>query len=190
MRFEACLRMRFGRPYASSEEDKSAPPSPQIRMLLETRGAGALVVDESGNRKCGGGAASQRGPGQIGAENLPGSGRAGSRHRGSLRNLLDATPTRPTSRSSSAFRGSCGRLRRASSIACAQVTSRTPLKPHTCRRGAWGRKAADISIEGDRLVVQPVRPARYELADLVLQIREDNLHEEIPTGGPVGREAW
>jgi antitoxin MazE len=48
----------------------------------------------------------------------------------------------------------------------------------------------DLSIEGDRLVVQPVRPARYELADLVSQIREDNLHEEIPTGGPVGREAW
>lgn len=48
----------------------------------------------------------------------------------------------------------------------------------------------DISIEGDRLVIQPVRPARYELADLVSQIRKDNLHEEIPTGGPVGREVW
>ena len=48
----------------------------------------------------------------------------------------------------------------------------------------------DISIEGDRLIIQPVRPARYELKDLVSEIREDNLHEEIPTGVPLGREAW
>ncbi len=48
----------------------------------------------------------------------------------------------------------------------------------------------DISIEGDRLVIQPVRPSRYELKDLVSQIREDNLHGEIPMGGPVGREVW
>lgn len=48
----------------------------------------------------------------------------------------------------------------------------------------------DISIEGDRLVVQPVRPARYKLAELVSRIREDNFHEEVPTGSPVGREIW
>jgi len=48
----------------------------------------------------------------------------------------------------------------------------------------------DISIEGDRLVIQPVRPARYELRDLVSRIREDNLHDEIPTGDPVEREVW
>ena len=48
----------------------------------------------------------------------------------------------------------------------------------------------DISIEGDKLVIQPVRPSRYELKDLVSQIREDNIHDEIPTGDPVGREVW
>ena len=48
----------------------------------------------------------------------------------------------------------------------------------------------DISIEGDRLVIQPVRPARYELKELVSLIREDNIHEEIPTGRRVGREVW
>ncbi len=48
----------------------------------------------------------------------------------------------------------------------------------------------DISIEGDRLVVQRIRPLRYELRDLVSEIREDNLHDEIPTGDPAGREAW
>lgn len=48
----------------------------------------------------------------------------------------------------------------------------------------------DISIEGDRLIVQPVRPTKYELKDLVSQIREDNIHDEIPTGRRAGREVW
>ena len=48
----------------------------------------------------------------------------------------------------------------------------------------------DISIEGDRLIIQPVHPLRYKLKNLVSQIREENLHDEIPTGGPVGREVW
>ncbi len=50
--------------------------------------------------------------------------------------------------------------------------------------------SVDISIEGDRLIIKPVRPLRYKLKNLVSQIREDNLHDEIPTGGPVGREVW
>jgi antitoxin MazE len=48
----------------------------------------------------------------------------------------------------------------------------------------------DISIDGGKLVIQPVRPSKYELKDLVSQIREDNIHDEIPTGDPVGREVW
>ncbi len=50
--------------------------------------------------------------------------------------------------------------------------------------------AVDISIQGDRLVIQAVRPQRYELDDLLSQIREANLHDEIDTGRQVGREAW
>ncbi len=50
--------------------------------------------------------------------------------------------------------------------------------------------AVDISIDGERLVIQPVRSPAYKLRDLVSEIREDNLHEEIPTGDRVGREVW
>lgn len=50
--------------------------------------------------------------------------------------------------------------------------------------------AVDISLEGDRLVIRPVRTARYRLSDLISRVREDNLHEEISTGDAVGREAW
>jgi antitoxin component of MazEF toxin-antitoxin module len=31
---------------------------------------------------------------------------------------------------------------------------------------------------------------RYELDDLLSQIREENLHDEIGTGQSAGREAW
>jgi antitoxin MazE len=48
----------------------------------------------------------------------------------------------------------------------------------------------DISIEGDRLIIQRIRLAKYELENLVSEIREDNLHDEIPAGDPTGREAW
>ena len=48
----------------------------------------------------------------------------------------------------------------------------------------------DISIDGERLIIQPVQSTKYVLKDLVSEIREDNLHEEIQTGDSVGREAW
>ena len=48
----------------------------------------------------------------------------------------------------------------------------------------------DVSIEGDRLVIQPLRTRRYVLRDLLSLVREDNLHEEIPTGERRGREVW
>lgn len=48
----------------------------------------------------------------------------------------------------------------------------------------------DISVDGDRLVIQPVREKQYELNELVDLVREDNLHGEIETGEPEGDELW
>ena len=50
--------------------------------------------------------------------------------------------------------------------------------------------AVDIFLEGDRLVIHPLRTLKYQLSDLLSKVREDNLHEEISTGDAVGREAW
>lgn len=50
--------------------------------------------------------------------------------------------------------------------------------------------AVDISLDGDRIVICPVPPVQYHLADLVSQVREDNIHEEISTGDAAGREVW
>ena len=50
--------------------------------------------------------------------------------------------------------------------------------------------AVDISLDGDAIVIRPVTPLRYRADDLVSEIREDNIHEEIETGDPEGREGW
>jgi len=48
----------------------------------------------------------------------------------------------------------------------------------------------DLSVEDGDLVVKPVRRLRYELRDLLKTINSRNLHREVETGDPVGREAW
>lgn len=48
----------------------------------------------------------------------------------------------------------------------------------------------DIREEGGCVVIQPVRPASYDLASLLDGITEGNLHGEISTGDAVGREVW
>jgi antitoxin MazE len=48
----------------------------------------------------------------------------------------------------------------------------------------------DLSVEDGDLVVKPVRRLRYELRDLLKAINSRNLHREVETGDPVGREAW
>jgi len=49
--------------------------------------------------------------------------------------------------------------------------------------------AVDIAVEKGQLVVRPVRQ-RYRLRDLLKGIDARNLHTEVQTGRPVGREAW
>lgn len=49
--------------------------------------------------------------------------------------------------------------------------------------------AVDITVERNQLVVRPIRQ-RYRLRDLLAGISARNLHSEIDTGRPVGREAW
>jgi antitoxin MazE len=48
----------------------------------------------------------------------------------------------------------------------------------------------ELSIENGRLRVRSVQPRGNTLNDLLKGVRKSNLHGEIPTGPPVGREAW
>ena len=50
--------------------------------------------------------------------------------------------------------------------------------------------AVDISLREGKIVVAPVRKARFRLDDLLKGVTRGNLHREIGAGGPVGKEAW
>jgi len=48
----------------------------------------------------------------------------------------------------------------------------------------------DLSLVKGSLVVRPVRRPPLTLEELLAGVTESNLHEEVPTGPPVGRETW
>ncbi len=47
----------------------------------------------------------------------------------------------------------------------------------------------DVREEDGRIIVEPIRSQDYDLAALIAGITDDNRHEEIDFGGPVGKEA-
>lgn len=48
----------------------------------------------------------------------------------------------------------------------------------------------DVRVEGGRIVIEPLRPARYDVDALVAGITDENRHDPVEMGKPVGREAW
>ena len=48
----------------------------------------------------------------------------------------------------------------------------------------------DLSVHDGEIRVRPVRRRVYSLDVLLESIRESNLHGEVGTGRPVGREVW
>ncbi len=48
----------------------------------------------------------------------------------------------------------------------------------------------DLSVQNGRLLVRPLRTRKYALADLLKKVNPRNVHAEVSTGEPVGREAW
>ena len=47
----------------------------------------------------------------------------------------------------------------------------------------------DVRVVKGRLVAVPVGP-KYDLAKLLRAVKKSNLHAEVETGDPVGREVW
>ena len=56
--------------------------------------------------------------------------------------------------------------------------------------GLDSNSSVDVSLEGGRLIVVPEDKPRFSLEQLLQQITADNLHGEIDTGDPVGKEIW
>lgn len=48
----------------------------------------------------------------------------------------------------------------------------------------------DISIDKGSIIITPVSEKEYSLEKLLKGISKNNLHGEISTGAPVGKEIW
>jgi antitoxin MazE len=48
----------------------------------------------------------------------------------------------------------------------------------------------EVRQERGRIVIEPARQERFTLRALLKNIRPENLHEPVETGGPFGREIW
>jgi antitoxin MazE len=46
----------------------------------------------------------------------------------------------------------------------------------------------DVREEKGRIIVEPIRSKDYDLTDLIAGITDENRHEEVDFGGPVGKE--
>jgi antitoxin MazE len=46
----------------------------------------------------------------------------------------------------------------------------------------------DLTLEGEAIVVRPVKRNRRSLDELLAGITDDNLHDEVDFGPPVGKE--
>ena len=46
----------------------------------------------------------------------------------------------------------------------------------------------DINDRGKELIIKPIQ--KNKLSEMLSKISQQNIHEEIETGGPVGKEIW
>jgi antitoxin MazE len=50
--------------------------------------------------------------------------------------------------------------------------------------------SVEVSLRQGKLVVEPAVDSPLTLEQLLQGVTEENLHREVDTGPPVGREAW
>ena len=63
-------------------------------------------------------------------------------------------------------------------------------KSFAAQVGVEAGSEVDLSVEDGELIVRRTRKPRYELKELLRGVSAKNLHEEVETGDPVGRESW
>jgi len=51
-------------------------------------------------------------------------------------------------------------------------------------------KTVDISIDKGSIIITPINEKEYSLEKLLKGVNKSNLHGEIDTGAPVGKEIW
>ncbi len=50
--------------------------------------------------------------------------------------------------------------------------------------------AVEVAVRNGDIVIRPIRRPAYRLSELLAKVKKSNLHDEVPTGPSVGREAW
>ncbi|HET8576115.1 MAG TPA: AbrB/MazE/SpoVT family DNA-binding domain-containing protein [Methylomirabilota bacterium] len=63
-------------------------------------------------------------------------------------------------------------------------------KPFAEDVGVSEGTVVDVSVSKGRLIAAPAAPPRPRLGHLLRRVTKRNLHGEVETGPPVGREAW
>ncbi len=56
--------------------------------------------------------------------------------------------------------------------------------------GVRAGSEVQLSIKDGALLVRPGRRPRYDLAELLRGVTARNVHKQVETGRPVGREVW
>jgi len=56
--------------------------------------------------------------------------------------------------------------------------------------GVQAGSEVDLSVEDGDLIIRPTRLPKYELRILLRRVTAKNVHDEVETGEPVGREVW
>ena len=48
----------------------------------------------------------------------------------------------------------------------------------------------DVNLEDGTILIRSIQPPSLRLDDLLAAVHDENIHEEVSTGDPVGREVW
>ena len=51
-------------------------------------------------------------------------------------------------------------------------------------------ETVDLSIDKEKIIITLIGKKEYSLNDLLEGVSENNLHSELDTGAPVGKEIW
>lgn len=63
-------------------------------------------------------------------------------------------------------------------------------KSFAAEAGVEAGSEVDLSVKDGDLIVRPARRRTYRLRDLLGLVNARNVHGEVRTGRPVGRENW
>jgi antitoxin MazE len=63
-------------------------------------------------------------------------------------------------------------------------------KPFTSQINIDEHSLVEIILEGNQIIIKPIRAPEINLDELLAAITPENLHVEILTGDAVGKEIW